>query len=153
MQFPPFILSEFSTHDFDKFPIFGRKINFSNIENIPKCELFSYSNKPLEFISVPGNNEFSVINVPIKAALELMDESAYEIHSERWYRVRKQFSQSNITHFPWIYINTDGKVALMDGRHRLIAMMLFKGMESVPVQVEPNLVEEIQKYFENLTNN
>lgn len=147
MSLPPFIVAEFSNHNFDEFPIFGRKENFKDLNNIPECCIFTYSDEPLEFISEPANKEFEVFEVPIKDALALLDDEAYEIHSERWYKVRKQFSKENKTHYPWLYVNTDGEVDIMDGRHRLIAMMLLKGMEFAPVQVEPSMVDQVKAYF------
>ena len=147
MSLPPFIIAEFSNHNFDEKPVFGRKENFKDLTYIPECCIFSYSDAPLEFISAPANEDFEVIEVPIKDALALLDDEAFELHSERWYKVRKQFSKENRTHYPWIYVNTEGEVRLMDGRHRLIAMMLFKGMEFAPVQVEPSMVDQVKAYF------
>jgi hypothetical protein len=147
MNLPPFILSEFSSHNFDENPIFGRKTNFGDLSNIPECSIFSYTDTPLEFISPAGNDDFEVIEVPIKDVLNLLGDEAYEIHSERWYKVRKQFSQENKTHFPWVYVDMDGEVQLMNGRHRLIAMLTCKGMETTPIQVEPPMVAQVKAYF------
>ena len=149
MNLPPFILSEFSCHKFDEEPLFGRKMNFGYLCDIPKCCIFSYSDTPLQFISVPGNENFEIIEVSIKDALNLLGGDAYEIHSERWYKVRKQFSKENKTHFPWVYVDSDGEVQLMDGRHRLIAMMMFKGMEVAPIQVESSVVAQVKAYFDS----
>ncbi|HCA5183399.1 TPA: hypothetical protein MW242_003032 [Acinetobacter baumannii] len=150
MNFPTDILFEFSSHNFDEEPIFGRKTNFCNLKNIPDCSLFKFTNEPLKFISDPVNEGFEIIEVPIRAALDLLDDKAYELHSERWFKVRKQFSLENETHFPWIFINSDGEVQLMDGRHRLVAMMLFKNMEFAPVQVEPSMLAQVKKYFDEV---
>lgn len=147
MNFPPFILTEFSSHNFDNAPIFGRKENFKALENIPECCIFSYSDEPLEFISAPANDDFEIIEVPIKDVLAFLDDEAYELHSERWYKVRKQFSKENKTHYPWVYIDSEGEVGLMDGRHRLVAMLMFKGMEFAPVQVDRSMVNQVKEYF------
>lgn len=85
--------------------------------------------------------------MPIAAALALLGDEAYELHSERWYNVRKQFSTQNKTHYPWLYVNTEGDVCLMDGRHRLVAMMKLKGMQYACVQVEPSMREQVQSHF------
>lgn len=147
MIIPPSILVEFSSHNFDEQQIFGRKENFKALENVPECCIFTYSDEPLEFMSVPANDDFEIIEVPIKDALALLDDEAYELHSERWYKVRKQFSSENRTHYPWIYVNSKGEVRLMDGRHRLVAMLMFKGMEFAPVQVQPSMVDQVKAYF------
>lgn len=149
MNLPPSILQEFTNHDFYKNSLFGRKVNFENMQNVPECGLFAYSNEPTQFISVPANEDFEVLELPIEGVLALVDDNeGYEIHSERWFKVRKQLSEENETHYPWVYVDVENDVVkLMDGRHRLIALWKFKNMRTVPVQVQPSMVERVKQHF------
>lgn len=139
---------EFSQRDFEKDPVFGSKEDFKKIDNIPECGLFLYSDEPLSFIPSLANEDFTIIELPIKGVLDLLAEEAFIIHSERWYKVRKQFSVLNQTHYPWVYVDEEtNEVRLMDGRHRLIAMLKLKKMQVVPVQVEPAMVDRVKAHF------
>lgn len=139
-------IHEFSTKDFADSNA-GYKYNFLSIENIPRCGLFEYSLESIQFKPDAGNSDFSVIYVPIKPALELLDDYC-EIHSYKWYRTRKNISLNNVIHYPWLSIDSENDVFLMDGRHRLLALLLLKGLSHAPVNVESHHVEQIKKHFE-----
>ena len=136
---------EFSTKDFSNTNT-GYKHNFLRIENIPKCGLFEYSLESLRYEPDEGNSSFSVIHVPIKLALELLDDHC-EIHSYKWFKVRRNISLNNVMHYPWLSVDSDNQVFLMDGRHRLLAMLLIKGLSHTPVNVEPHHEERVKKHF------
>lgn len=143
-------INEFSIKDFSNTNA-GYKHNFLSIENIPKCGLFKYSSEPVLFEPDSGNSDFSVIHVPIKPALELLDDYC-EIHSYKWHRVRKNISENNVINYPWLSIDSENEVFLMDGRHRLLGLLLLKGLSHAPVNVEAHHVEQITKYFELIEN-
>lgn len=139
---------EFSLKDF-KDSVSGYKHNFKNIENIPQCKLYSYSADELAFEPDPGNSDFLLLNVPIKKTLELLNDYC-EIHSYKWFRVRKKISQLDVINYPWISVGSEGEVFLMDGRHRLLGMMLLKGMTHVDVNVEKQHFDIVKSYFEKM---
>lgn len=147
LNLPEFIIYEYTKKDFDKTFTEGRRVNFQSIENVPDCELFQYDLTPLNFKPAPGNSDFEVIHLPITEVLELLAPESYELDSFRWHRVRKQISQDNEIEYPWVYVTTDNRVALMDGRHRLVGMAKFKNMTEAPVQVESKYKEQILKHF------
>jgi len=147
LNLPEILIYEYSQKNFDKTFTEGRRVNFKSIENIPDCKLFHYNLAPLKFKSAPGNSNFEVIHLPINKVLELLAPHSYELGSFRWYRVRKQISQDNQIEYPWIYINSDNEVKLMDGRHRLVGMAKFKNMSEAPIQVDSKFKNQILQHF------
>lgn len=127
----------------------GYKHNFEKIENIPKCGLFEYCSQPLTFAPAPGNSDFLIINVPIKETLELLDDYCV-MQSHKWYTARKEMSALDLIYYPWVSVGSEGEVFLMDGRHRLLGMMLLKGMTHAHVSVEEDHFEIVKNHFEQI---
>lgn len=127
----------------------GYKHDFKNIENIPSCGLFSYSELPLSFAPAPGNRDFLIVEVPIKETLELL-EGYCELNSFKWYNTRREMSQLDVIFYPWVSVTSEGEAFLMDGRHRLLGMLLLKGMTKALVNIEEHHLEVVKNHFEKL---
>jgi hypothetical protein len=122
--------------------------DWKNIENIPTCGIFDFpSPLTLEFDPAPANVEFEFIELPLNAALfTLHEEMRFELNPLRWHRVKKMLSDGRIE-YPEMTLNKEGIPVLMDGRHRIVAMMKLMGMEFAPFAVEPAHVAAVRRYF------
>jgi hypothetical protein len=124
------------------------RYNFGSIDAIPGCEIFRFDpSKPLKFKKQPGCSNYEIIELPLLAALDLLGDDKFEMHPPRWYRVKKQISEKGEIEYPWICSSATGSVSLMDGRHRIIAMIKFLGMTHAPFIVEPDHRIFVEQYF------
>lgn len=122
--------------------------NWKNIEDIPTCGFFDFPPATsLEFYPAPVNVDFEFIELPLEAALSTLDEGMrLELNPFRWHRVKKMLSSGRIE-YPEMTLGSDGFPLLMDGRHRIVAMMKLMGMQSAPFAVAPEHLQTVRNHF------
>lgn len=122
--------------------------DWTTIADIPPCGLFEFpAAAELKFYFAPANFDFEVITLPLISALETMSPSdRFNLNPLRWHRVKEQLSTGEIE-YPEMTVGRDGCPSLMDGRHRIVAMMRLMGMESAPFAVEPKHAEIVRTFF------
>lgn len=122
--------------------------NWKNIENIPTCGLFDFPPATeLEFYPAPANVDFEFIELPLHEALSTLDdEMRFELNPLRWHRVKKMLSDGRIE-YPEMTLNKEGSPVLMDGRHRIVAMIKLMDMQSAPFAVAPEHLQAVRNHF------
>ncbi len=130
-------------------PSYNKFYNWKSITNIPDCKLFKITNKNINFtkppIAVAAN--FDVIELPLYAVLKTLGDDYCVLSPQRWHRVREQLSNSNIE-YPEITLDLNSNTpVLMDGRHRIIAMIKFLKMETAPFVCNPYYTEIVKNFY------
>lgn len=122
--------------------------NWKALENLPPCGHFDFAQGgSLSFRFAPSTRDFEVVELPILAVLEMMEaDQRFNLNPARWHRVKNQIHIGSIE-YPWVTANRSGHPSLMDGRHRLVAMMKFLGLSHAPFVVESKHVEAVKRYF------
>lgn len=121
--------------------------NWKDINNIPECSLFDYAGIVLDFKRPPVAESFDIIELPLKEVLSTLGKNCFVLSPNRWHRVRKQIAQGLIE-YPEITVSSQtNKPKLMDGRHRIIAMIKFLGLEKAPFVCYPPDTETVKQYY------
>ncbi|MFL9560605.1 hypothetical protein, partial [Acinetobacter baumannii] len=116
-------------------------INWENNDNLPRCDLgFEYP----EFDKIVWEElkpEFyKLVEINIRDVLDRFQsgESGYLLSAFKYYQVRKELSLNSADikfHYPWVRLGGDGKYHLVDGRHRLNALVKIYGIEKIKVKI------------------
>lgn len=126
--------------------------NWHALENLPACQVFQFppaSELRFRLSPVAEAGEFAIIEIPLQAALDTMlPQMRYQLNPYRWHRVKQQLSQGEIENpeMGYGYSGAD----LMDGRHRIVAMMRLMGMDRAPFAVHPDRAEAVRDHFARL---
>lgn len=121
--------------------------DWKTITDIPPCGLFDFPpSAELKFDFAPANADFEIITLPLIGALNTMcPEDRFHLNPLRWHRVKKQLS-NGLIEYPEMTVSNDAP-SLMDGRHRIVAMMRLMAMESAPFAVNPKHAEVVRSFF------
>ncbi|SFI01599.1 hypothetical protein SAMN04487959_114134 [Modicisalibacter xianhensis] len=124
--------------------------NFKSLENLPpySCKYELDPDNPLSFRRPPGTKDFYVIELPLRAALETMEEEEqFLLNPARWNNVTRDLSEGWCYH-PWMSALPGGRPTLQNGRHRIVTMMRLLGMTSAPFVVEPEHIAAVKAWPE-----
>lgn len=130
-------------------PAYNTSYNWKSIDNIPNCELFKITNKNITFTKPPiaVAMNFDVIELPLHEVLKTLGDDSCVLSPQRWLRVREQLSKSSIE-YPEITLDLSSNTPmLMDGRHRIVAMIKFLKMESAPFVCNPDYTEIVKSFY------
>ncbi|MEL7968079.1 hypothetical protein AAG587_17050 [Vreelandella neptunia] len=122
--------------------------DFQSLDNLPpySCKYELDIDNPISFRRPPGTEGFHVIELPLRLALETMEEEdQYSLNPARWNKVVLDLSEGWCYH-PWMSAVPGGRPTLQDGRHRIITMMKLLGMSSAPFIVEPEHVAAVKSW-------
>ncbi|WP_316852220.1 hypothetical protein [Ralstonia thomasii] len=109
---------------------------FKTIADMPPCLKHDYPTRDLEFRVPPQCRTFEIVTIDLRSALEtLPDDEQLNLNPARWSRVRRDLSKG-WCYTPWMTVQ-QGRAVLMDGRHRIVAMMKFLELEYAEFSVEP----------------
>ncbi|WP_139230481.1 MULTISPECIES: hypothetical protein [unclassified Pseudomonas] len=122
--------------------------DWHSLENIPPCGYFTFGSvDSLRYTYPTATEKFCIVELPTMAVLETMQpEDRFTLNPARWHRVKAQL-QNGVIELPWITTDSNGEPVLMDGRHRLVAMMKFMQAKTTPFIVEQQHLATIRKYF------
>jgi len=123
------------------------RYDFAALENIPDCIKYEYPSSNIDFRIPNGLEELVVVELNLSRALETLGKDCFELSYNRWDRVKMDLSQG-WCYMPWMYISEEYGPTLMDGRHRIVALMRILKIDRCPFLVEPEYVEAI-KDFDN----
>lgn len=138
-QFPPHYIEMFSNVDCSDSKLYlERKVNWKSIENLPKCQLgLSYPKfEDIVWQKVHFDyDELLLINA--KELLDRFDGQGYLLSAFKYHRIRRELSR-NSEELPFfyseVYLDEDGQYRLLNGRHRLNALMNIYGLEYITVK-------------------
>ncbi|NMZ71347.1 hypothetical protein SAMN05216370_0028 [Pseudomonas peli] len=121
--------------------------DWTSLDLLPGCGVFKFpAAERLVFTRAPVAEEFEVIELPLQQALETMlPECRFHLNPYRWHRVKQQLSEGSIEH-PEMGFSC-GAASLTDGRHRVVAMMKFMGMDRAPFVVSPEVAGAVRRHF------
>lgn len=139
----PYFYTMFATKHTDD----GREwYKFSSIDAIPPEIFYEYPTRDLDFRRAHGHSEFEIITLDLKQALDALPPGdGLTLNPARWCRVRQDLS-AGWTYMPWMG-SDEGKPSLIDGRHRIVAMMKFLQLETAPFVVESCYAPAIRAWF------
>lgn len=125
--------------------------DFKKFGNLPS-ECFKYdlaTAPPIEFCRPPGTDSFCIIDLPLQEVHQTIpDDQRFYLNPARWDRVKKQLADGRCEH-PWVSFN-GAYPMLMDGRHRIVAMIRLLGMTTAPFVVEAEHLPAIQDWSNSL---
>lgn len=120
---------------------------FPSLESIPDTVRFTFSKSDLDFRVPPGMQDAAVVDLPLLPALEtLPGEDRFDLSCERWGRVLQDLSEG-WCYMPWMTHSPEDGVCLMDGRHRIVAMMRFMGRSTAPFVVSRKHLAAVTVFF------
>ncbi|WP_319640837.1 hypothetical protein [Ralstonia pickettii] len=109
---------------------------FKTMADMPPCLKHDYPTRDLEFRVPPLCRSFETVTIHLRSALATLPESEQlNLNPARWSRVRRDLSEG-WCYTPWMSVQ-QGRARLMDGRHRIVAMMKFLELEYAEFSVEP----------------
>jgi hypothetical protein len=127
------------------------KTQFSNINEIPDCNKYSYPNKfNIGFEVPPGLNHESVYKVARMSVEKIFHISPFDfldLHPVRYDRVKEDLS-NGFCYMPWMSYKADNQreyATIQDGRHRIVALLKL-GIADAQV-VYPNSHEYLYTDF------
>jgi len=115
---------------------------FEAIDDIPPCALYTFPFQTLNFKVPPLCHGDELVTIHLQDALDtLAHDERLNLNPARWSRVKRDLSQG------WCYTPfmgfEDGSPLLTNGRHRVVAMMKFLGMEYATFSVPPENVDAV----------
>ncbi|MGC0015067.1 hypothetical protein ACPPTR_06110 [Ralstonia pseudosolanacearum] len=109
---------------------------FKTMADMPPCLKHDYPTRDLEFRVPPLCHSFEIVTIDLRSALETLPaDEQLNLNPARWSRVRQDLSEG-WCYTPWMGV-ADGRASLTDGRHRIVAMMKFLGLEYAQFSVQP----------------
>ena len=131
-----------SPHDASEF------YNFQSLDNVPdySCKYDIDPEVEINFHRPPATEEFEIIELPLVPSLyTLGKDDCLKLNPARYDRVKKQISQG-ILEYPWMTIS-NGHVHLMDGRHRVVAMLKILKRITAPFIVEKKHILDVRSWL------
>lgn len=124
--------------------------NFKSLENLPNDLKYNIkSNISIVFKKAPSQEAFESVELCIKDIINLFDPlDIFYLNPVRWDNVKKDLN-NGWCYSPWVFFK-DGEAQLMDGRHRLIALLKFTEMTHIPIAIEKQHVNNVLKYLSDL---
>jgi hypothetical protein len=122
--------------------------DFKALDNLPpySCKYVLDPDTPLVFRRPPGTEDFTIVKLPLSAALECLEEDErFNLNPARWDRVKRQLSEGGCE-YPWMSALPGGRPMLQDGRHRIVAMMRLLGKTTAPFIVEKRHLASIKAW-------
>ncbi|MCP3927275.1 MAG: ParB N-terminal domain-containing protein [Desulfobacterales bacterium] len=144
---PTFYLEFFENLNND-FQFEHRKIQFQSIDQVPVCTKYEYQ-KEINYIpkTMGHIREQSVNTLQLLNVLNSDPQFHLDLHPVRYDIVKSAISRGEID-MPWMTIKENGKIELMDGRHRLVAL-IKAGIEECPFIMEKEHEERILNKFKS----
>lgn len=122
--------------------------NFGCIENMPSCLKFKYPHNEIEFRIPPGSQNKSLLMIDIWAVIQTIPyEDRFHLNVARWDRVKSDLSDG-WCYSPWVTVDSkSGTPELMDGRHRMVALLKFTEHRKIPFIVDTENQSLVENFF------
>jgi len=125
------------------------RYDFVALENIPDCVKYEYPSAALDFRTPMGLEDFAIVELNLSRALETLADDRFRLSFNRWDNVKRDLSQG-WCYMPWMYVSEEYGPSLMDGRHRIVAMMRILKMERCPFLAKPQYVDAIMEFDKSI---
>ena len=124
--------------------------NFKSLENLPNDLKYNIkSDAIIEFKKAPNNQSLVSVELSITDVLNIFDPlDLFDLNPVRWDNVKKDLN-NGWCYSPWVFFK-DGEAQLMNGRHRLIALLKFTLLTRIPVVIEKKHVNNVLNYLSDL---
>lgn len=143
----------------------GDEFRWPSIFEIPDCQKYNINYQIFPEFTLPiGKSNCIRIILPIWEVLSSLKNDALLLRTFRWDRVKSQLSNGTIEYPEVCFddgspiqdllnptsLNISGqeRLSLLDGRHRLVALMRFYKAEEAPFICEPNEFEKIIQFLD-----
>jgi hypothetical protein len=125
------------------------KVLFDSVEEIPPCLKYKVP-ESIEFVhaeTIWCGKVMIALKVRIERLIQNETDHFLHLHPERFDNVKRARARGQID-MPIVYLDDEGKVTVGDGRHRIIALHIYKFAE-VEIAVPRDELLLIKKQFED----